>query len=241
MTDKSSQQTLRESLSALVDDQASELEVRRVLRASEDDAEIRDTWTRYQLARSAMRGDLENANYIDLSASIRDAIDEEESYAAPAADEAKPKLGWTQRLGRFAIAASVAGVVVLTAQVSQTPEGLDVAGTELSPDAVPSVALPAGYGAPNLSARTVSSHKRMEPSQSSRFLPQVAMPQTMSQTSAQSPSTAVNASRQPSREVQAHLHRVMEVHAGHAALNSGKGMLPYARVPVLVGEPVQEQ
>ncbi|BFM16791.1 anti-sigma factor MucA [Maricurvus nonylphenolicus] len=236
MTDKSSQQALRESLSALVDDQASELEVRRVLRASEDDAEIRDTWTRYQLARSAMRGDLESANYIDLSASIRDAIDEEESYAMPATD-AKPKLGWTQRLGRFAIAASVAGVVVLTAQVSQTPEGVEVAGTELSPDAIPSVALPAGYGAPNLSARTVSSHKRMEPSQSSQFLPQVAMPQT----SVQSQSAAVNNSRQPSREVQAHLHRVMEIHAGHAALNSGKGMLPYARVPVLVGEPVQEQ
>lgn len=235
MTDKSSQQALRESLSALVDDQASELEVRRVLRASEDDAEVRDTWTRYQLARSAMRGDLESANYIDLSASIRDAIDEEESYTMPTT-EAKPKLGWTQRLGRFAIAASVAGVVVLTAQVSQTPEGVEVAGAELSPDVVPSVALPAGYGAPNLSARTVSSHKRMEPSQSSRFLPQVAMPQTNTQSS----SATVSATRQPSPEVQAHLHRVMEIHAGHAALNSGKGMLPYARVPVLVTEPAQE-
>ncbi len=233
MTDQSSKQTLHESLSALVDDQASEMELHRILRACDDDDGVRDTWTRYQLTRAAMRGDLEAGEYVDLSAGIRSVIaeecwDDESSDTGERVESGKK--GWLQSVGRFAIAASVAGVVVMTSQLALTPDSREIADASLSPANVPSVAMPAGYGAPGLSARTVSSHPRMESSRETRFLPQVAMPQVSSSKAAGAKNT--NVQRQPSPEVQAHLLRVMEVHAAHAALSSGKGMLPYARVPV---------
>ncbi len=234
MTDQSSKQTLHESISALVDDQASEMELHRILRACDEDDAVRDTWTRYQLTRAAMRGDLEAGEHVDLSAGIRSAI-ERESWADEALNtdvrDQTGKKGWLQTVGRFAIAASVAGVVVMTSQLALTPDnGREIADASLSPASVPSVAMPAGYGAPGLSARTVSSHPRMESNRETRFLPQVAMPQVSSSKASNTKNS--NVQRQPSPEVQAHLLRVMEVHAAHAALSSGKGMLPYARVPV---------
>lgn len=232
MTDQSSKQALHESLSALVDDQASEMELHRILRACDEDDSVRDTWSRYQLTRAAMRGDLEAGEHIDLSAGIRSAIDQENWDEVVGSDtrDHPVKKGWLQTVGRFAIAASVAGVVVMTSQLALTPDnGREIADASLSPSSVPSVAMPAGYGAPGLSARTVSSHPRMESNRETRFLPQVAMPQVSSSKASNTKNS--NVQRQPSPEVQAHLLRVMEVHAAHAALSSGKGMLPYARVP----------
>ncbi len=48
-----SREALQESLSAVMDNEADELELRRVLNAI-DDAETRATWSRYQVARAAM-------------------------------------------------------------------------------------------------------------------------------------------------------------------------------------------
>ena len=46
---------LSESLSALLDDEANELEIERVLAHATDD-ELRQTWTRYNLAQQAAAG-----------------------------------------------------------------------------------------------------------------------------------------------------------------------------------------
>ena len=42
-----SSESLRESISALMDDEAEQLEVRRVLHASEQDPDVRRSWERY--------------------------------------------------------------------------------------------------------------------------------------------------------------------------------------------------
>ena len=47
-------EVLQESLSALMDNEADELEVRRVLQAAEQDPALRSTWSRYQVARAVM-------------------------------------------------------------------------------------------------------------------------------------------------------------------------------------------
>ncbi|HCL40527.1 MAG TPA: RNA polymerase subunit sigma, partial [Pseudomonas sp.] len=47
-------EVLQESLSALMDNEADELEVRRVLQAADQDPALRSTWARYQMARSVM-------------------------------------------------------------------------------------------------------------------------------------------------------------------------------------------
>ena len=52
-----SREALQESLSAVMDNEADELELRRVLNAF-DDTQTRDTWSRYQVARAVMHKDL---------------------------------------------------------------------------------------------------------------------------------------------------------------------------------------
>lgn len=75
---------LRESLSALMDDEADDLELGRVLRAmDEEDALVRETWSRYQLVSAVMRGipaaglaaARSGARYADVSAESAENAD----------------------------------------------------------------------------------------------------------------------------------------------------------------------
>lgn len=102
------QQVLQQSLSALMDNEADELELHRVLKAT-DEPELRAAWTRYQVARAAMHNEAAFAS-IDLSGQIMDAIDAEPALAAPVADTeiiVPRKAGSMAWLGRVAVAASV--------------------------------------------------------------------------------------------------------------------------------------
>ena len=105
-----SQEALKQSLSALIDNEADELELRRVLNAS-DEAELRASWTRYQIARAAMHKETFHAQ-VDLSAGIMAAIDAEPALAAAAPEHAESaaktiKVRNMPWLGRVAVAASV--------------------------------------------------------------------------------------------------------------------------------------
>jgi sigma-E factor negative regulatory protein RseA len=95
-------EALQESLSAVMDNEADELELRRVL-ACEDPAQ-RAQWARYQVARAAMHRELLEPR-LDLAAAVSAAI----------ADEVSPKSGiksaW-RSLGRVAVAASVTVAVL---------------------------------------------------------------------------------------------------------------------------------
>src|SRR5476651_985719 len=63
-----SREALQESLSAVMDNEADELELRRVLNAF-DDADTRATWSRYQVARAAMHKELLMPHF-DISAAV---------------------------------------------------------------------------------------------------------------------------------------------------------------------------
>ena len=67
-----SRETLQESLSAVMDNQADELELRRVLAAS-DDPELRATWSRYQIARAVMHKELLEPR-LDIAAAVSAAL-----------------------------------------------------------------------------------------------------------------------------------------------------------------------
>ena len=102
------QQVLQQSLSALMDNEADELELHRVLKAS-DEPELRAAWTRYQVARAAMHNEAAFAS-IDLSGQIMAAIDAEPALTASVEDAeaiAPRKVGSMAWLGRVAVAASV--------------------------------------------------------------------------------------------------------------------------------------
>lgn len=100
---------LRESLSAIMDNEADELELQRVLKQIGEDAELRQTWVRYNAAQTAISGQAVSGLHMDISGRVASAI---------ARDAAKPTL--RQRLARpvasFAVAASVAATVVIGGQ-----------------------------------------------------------------------------------------------------------------------------
>lgn len=101
---------MRESLSALLDDEANELEMERVLSRLKDDTELRQTWVRYNLTSAVATGHSPARLDLDVSARVRQAI--------TASGPASGSLGrrFMQPLASLAVAASVAAVVVVGGQ-----------------------------------------------------------------------------------------------------------------------------
>lgn len=139
-----SREALQESLSAVMDNEADELELRRVLAASGDD-ELRSTWSRYQVARAVMHKELLLPR-LDIAAAVAAALEDE---VAPI----KAGRGPWRGLGRLAVAASVTVAVLAGVRLYNQDE---VAGMQLvqqggqSPLVLPHVqrgAVLAGYSA----------------------------------------------------------------------------------------------
>ena len=97
-------EVLQESLSALMDNEADDLEVRRVLQATEQDSALRGTWERYQLARSVLHKEhwqVSAESSVDLSSGIAAALRDEpqlhmqdESSAPARSGLWRPPLPW---------------------------------------------------------------------------------------------------------------------------------------------------
>lgn len=99
---------VNESISALMDDEANELDVRRLLNSAAESKAPQEQMRRYQLVRSTLQ-DAGAANLqLDLSATIAAAIDAE---ATPSATPA-----WLKPISGIAVAASVAAIVVVGSQ-----------------------------------------------------------------------------------------------------------------------------
>lgn len=93
--------TVRESLSALMDGEVSELELRRILKS--DDAALRSEWASLNRNQQLMHdGGLPFAK-LDISSRVMAAIDDE---------PVRRSGNWRQALAGMAVAASVAAVVV---------------------------------------------------------------------------------------------------------------------------------
>lgn len=95
-----SEHNLEQSLSALMDGEATELELQRVLRHL-DDPQVRQTWQRLHQVRSAMHR--EPLVAVDVSAAVREALDGVELDATAAPNRASGWKSWQ----RMAVAASV--------------------------------------------------------------------------------------------------------------------------------------
>lgn len=113
-----------EALSALMDNEADDLELRRLLKSSAAQPELQAKWARYHLAHSVLHGSAQ-AVRPDLAQRIAAQIATE---AAPTRDSAPIKKtgsatfsGWQQTLGRVAIAASVAIIFVVAVPTEFSP------------------------------------------------------------------------------------------------------------------------
>lgn len=131
-----SREALQESLSAVMDNEADELELRRVLAACGEDAELRATWSRYQLARAVMHKEPAMPK-LDIAAAVSVALADE---AAPAPSKGNP---W-RNVGRLAVAASVTLAVLAGVRLYHQD---DSAANGLAQQAAtPQIALPQAQG-----------------------------------------------------------------------------------------------
>ena len=193
---------IRESLSALIDNEANELELERLLSQSEQ-VEVRSTWTRYHMARTAMRSgdDAGSVQGMDVSHRVREAL------AVESVAPAGPETRWRAALrpvASFAVAASVFAAVLVGSQLYGLlgPETADAGSKGLAARVSPvgmvntvgGATVNASYGAPAIK------------------------------------STAPNRRAAYNQLARQRLRHYMVPHADQAALNTPRGMMPYARV-----------
>ncbi len=241
MTEQIQPPVLAESLSALMDNQASELEIQRLLKALDASPELKSTWSRYQIASAGLKGELPVIASSDFAARVSAAIDAEETYTLNPQAALQPEvnqadsgnviampLRWWQQAGRVAVAASVAGALIVGVQQYQTvaPQTAEFAvntavSAPVAATETKAANLPSGINAPALSARTVAVQSGYEsrPQENRRvmFVPR------------QEAAPIYN------EDVSTYVNQLIQEHTDNASINSGQGMLPYTRV-ILVEE-----
>jgi sigma-E factor negative regulatory protein RseA len=192
---------MRESLSALLDDEANELELERVLSRIADDDDMRQTWVRYNAVRATVSGHHLAHMKLDISTQVRQAI------AGPTVAHTATSIRqrFMRPLASFAIAASVAATVVIGGQQLAQIGGADPYGNN---QAVAASASPVGL-VNSLGATTVQA------SYGTQTMP------------ALQPATRT-AYQELARQ---RMQKYMQEHAEQAALNSPQGLIPFARVP----------
>ena len=197
-------ETMRESLSALLDDEANELELERMLSQASTNAAMRDQWMRYALAQQALHGQQPVNPHWDISSRVQAALGSTQTSDTSRAIVLKQRL--LRPLASLAVAASVTLTVVIGAQ--QLTQ-LD-AGTPHSRDSQPVAASASPVGLLNsLGATTVQA------SYGTQGIPSLQP-----------------ASRSAYQDLARQRHRrFIQEHAEQAALNTPQGLVPFARVP----------
>lgn len=226
-----SKKCLTESVSALVDEEVSELELHRILKELDavqpsgdpllDDSAV-GKWCRYNLASQAM-GDAPLGPR-DISAAVSQSIASEETYSVGRAT-AGLKLFSFESMGRFAVAASVAMVAILGVQQINTVDSVQDSSFHISEMGIeevnqakgPATQFPADFQ-PMVQARTVAG----------------------SQIS-QNPVVLVNKASIDREligdpKLRAYLSEVLEIHSANESENGIQGMLPFARHLEIGGE-----
>lgn len=133
----------RESLSALLDGETDELELRRILQKSETDSSLLETWERYNLVHSMLTAEavpvssgfasgvadkLANEPLLSLTANSSTA-GTSNSLKAGTSDSSNV-VTWRQNISKLAIAASVALVFVFGFQTANQPNSPSIAGSD---------------------------------------------------------------------------------------------------------------
>ncbi|MGC3873044.1 sigma-E factor negative regulatory protein [Halomonas sp. GXIMD04776] len=105
----------RESLSALMDNEGDELELRRVLKSLANQADDGQAWRRYHLARSLMQRDHSIDTSVDISDRVMACLESEPVPQIPS-DKASKRSGNLSFAGSAAVAATVSLMVIAGAQ-----------------------------------------------------------------------------------------------------------------------------
>ncbi len=140
---------LLESLSALMDDEAEALEIRRLVKAMPANDDYTATWRRYHAVRASLQHDLHQRPAVDLLPGIRAAlIAEQDASATPSGSIASRHIGarmlrWSSQL---AIAASVAAAVLVGYPVLNNTSSGEAAAPAVATTPVDTGTMPALNG-----------------------------------------------------------------------------------------------
>lgn len=196
-------ESMRESLSALLDGEANELELERVLRQIGEDGELRQTWVRYHAVQAvSSRQPVANLS-IDISARVREAVAQESGRGAGSRWR-----GLWRPVASFAVAASVATTVVLGGQqLADIGAAPDAANDSSLAAGVSPVGLVNSFGATSVRASLggVQPQPTLQPAASTAY-------------------------RELARQ---RMQRYSQEHAEQAALNTPQGLLPFARLQTI--------
>lgn len=211
-----------ESVSSLMDEELSELELARTLKTLAETPGARQKWHRYHLAATAMRRELPREP-IDLSDRISRAIAMQPELRATGR-------GWHRPLSKLAVAASVAAVAVLGALqlqpqlfqdgASTTAVAQQQAGADADANYVgPRFRQPSGIETPQVHFRTVSTGA----ASSNAFVQQNNPSRQQSLQEFVDKETHV--------QIQSYLNHLMRRHTEQAAMQTSHGTLLLARLP----------
>ncbi|MCX2981849.1 anti-anti-sigma factor [Halieaceae bacterium IMCC14734] len=198
---------MQESLSALMDDEANELELQRLLKHS-DAGELRSAWARMHGASAVVRGDRDAAllspKFADLAFAdgVAAGLDGESDVESANAGSGFVSTA-LRPLASFAVAASVFAVVLVVSQFyGLGPDAADAVGSQQIANQVSTVGPVNALGG---AAMTAS------------FGGQTVVAQ---------PAVAVGYDQIARKRLQ----RYLVPHTDAASLNTPQGMMPYARV-----------
>lgn len=138
---------LKETLSAFIDGEASEIEIHRLLR--DHDASAR-SWIHYHQIRTIVRGEpaLSSAMHESLRERIRLAVDDEAVFdEAPALPKRRAVMTYARPAAAFGLAASLFAAVIVGYNLNQEIDG-SVDPAAIADRSAPIAAQPAGSGTP---------------------------------------------------------------------------------------------
>lgn len=223
-----------EQLSSLLDGELDESRRRHALEALSHDAEARERWERFNLARDALHGNLPDGIDLQFSSRVRAAIDDEPAILAPPprnpaastdapAGEIHAPSRFSRRFAGLAVAASVAAMAVMGVETlyrddPAAPGGAQLAqGTDAQPDFV------------RLAKRPVPPAPAMAP---------VNTPQASTMTNPSLAAARVEVLRahpEIVRRIDPRLHKYLINHSQQAARSNIQGVMPFARIVTYPG------
>ncbi|GGB89111.1 hypothetical protein GCM10011352_13920 [Marinobacterium zhoushanense] len=131
----------KEGLSALMDGQANDFETRRLLQQVGEDEDLGQTWRRYQVVRSVLRGEALGLCRDDLSSRLASALETEPPLQVSLAakrDAGHGMSGVWRSVASMAVAASVTAIIILGANNFGTSDNVPASSqasstTQLAP------------------------------------------------------------------------------------------------------------
>lgn len=217
---------LFESLSALVDNEANELEVRRLLKNVESNPELLERWRRYHLIGSALRKErsVQISGPNRLAASVASYIDSAPEQVQAVAVGGRLSAGWRELVGKSAVAASFAATLVLgfnllsgtdTFSPSESSRLASAPAAQVNTPIAAALHTPVGFELPLPEARTVSTASSG-----------AAMPSALP--FSQQGLSPIDDITDPA--TQQFLNQLLIQHAERASTHGSLGIMPFARV-----------